>query len=362
MILFLGLETATGFARVLDSIASHLPYPVHRLDIDASVKEIDALHPDLIVVLDEPWRCAKIAPLLCGRYPTIFYGAADGEASVTPEIAAQLARADCYVAFQPFGRAIVERHFAALGIRARIEIIPHGVDAALFHPVDRRQARRAVLGDGLEDAFVVLNANRNQPFKRIDLTVEAFALFARDKPENVKLCLHMATRTPAPGEVPLADRFGIRDRLLLTEHSDRHPSVSDERLNLIYNACDVGLNTSEKEGWGLVAFEHGAARAAQIVPRHSACAELWEGAALFVEPAAEDSPVRNQHAGRTVTVEGVAAALERLYRDARERQGLADAAYERATEPRYAWKNIAAQWDALFAEVMRTSPTRSSSA
>jgi D-inositol-3-phosphate glycosyltransferase len=358
VILFLGLETATGFARVLDSIASHLPYPVQRLDIDASGEEIDALSPELILVLDEPWRCAKLAPLLCDRYPTIFYGAADGEGSVTPEIAALLARADCYVAFQSFGRAIVER----AGLGTRIETIPHGIDSALFHPLDRQEARRAVLGDGLDDAFVVLNANRNQPFKRIDLTVEGFALFARDKPENVKLCLHMATRTPAPGEVPLADRFGIRDRLLLSERSDRHPSVSDERLNLLYNACDAGLNTSEKEGWGLIAFEHGATRAAQVVPKHSACAELWEGAAVLVEPAGEDSPVRNQHAGRTVTVEGVAAALERLYRDSHVRQRLADAAYERATEPRYAWKNIAAQWDALFREVMRTSPTRSSSA
>jgi hypothetical protein len=31
------------------------------------------------------------------------------------------------------------------------------------------------------------------------------------------------------------------------------------------------------EGWGLVSSEHGAAGAAQIVPDHTACAELWRG-------------------------------------------------------------------------------------
>jgi glycosyltransferase involved in cell wall biosynthesis len=343
----------TGFARVLDSITAHLPHDVVRLPVEATRDDLDAIHPDVVLVLDEPWMCARLAPMLCDSYRTIFYAAVDGEASVTSDIARQLARAECCVAFQRFGRDILERHFTTLGVwPRRIETIPHGVETSVFHPLDRHAARRELFA--LDDPFIVLNANRNQPNKRIDLTLEGFALFARDKPENVKLCLHMGTRTPAADEVPLADRFGIRQRLLLTAEGERHPFATNERLNLIYNACDVGLNTSEKEGWGLIAFEHGATRAAQIVPRHTACAELWDGAALFVEPADHDALARYQHAGRTVTVEGVAAGLERLYRDAAERTRLADAAFVRATEPRYAWKTIAAQWTALFDQVTRT--------
>jgi len=357
VILFLGhAGMPTGFARVLDSIARHLPREVARLPIDASPEEIAAVAPDVVLVLDEPWTCARIAPRLCDSYRTIFYLAIDGEAAVTPEIAAQLARAACCVAFQQFGRDILERHFARLNVHPMLETIPHGVDADVFHPLDRRQSRRALFGtEALDDAFLVLNANRNQPYKRIDLTLEGFALFARDLPENVKLVLHMGTRTPAPGEVTLVDRFGIRDRVLFTqEKGERHPFVTNERLNLIYNACDVGMNTSEKEGWGLIAFEHGATRAAQIVPRHSACAELWDGAAWLLEPASIDAAQRNQHAGRTVTVEGIANALAVLHRDRDRRQQLADAAFARATEPRQAWGNIAARWDALFARLMRT--------
>ena len=343
----------TGFCRVLDSIAAHLPYDVARIPPDASAEDLATARPDLVLVLDEPWRCARWAPQLRGC-PTIFYVAVDGEESVTPEIATQLARADCVVAFQNFGRAILEDHFARLGTRPRrIETIPHGVDTATFHPVDKRAARRELFGLG-DDAFLVLNANRNQPFKRVDLTAEGFALFARGKPDGVKLCLHMGTRAPHPGEVPLADRFGIRDRIVFTEQGERHPYAPDERLNLIYNACDAGINTSEKEGWGLIAFEHGATRAAQIVPRHTACAELWDGAALFLEPAAESAMERYQKGGRTVTVEGIASALERLYRGRDERERLAEAAFARTTAPRYAWSTIAAQWDALFRDLMRT--------
>lgn len=360
MILFLGhARQPTGFARVLDSIAAQLPCDVARLPVDASDDDIAAARPDLVLVLDEPWLCARLAPRLCGAFPTIFYIAVDGEASVTPEIAAQIARADCCVAFQKFGRDILERAFERIGARpSRMETIPHGVDTEIFHPVDRRAARRAIFGDAcdssLDSAFIVLNANRNQPNKRIDLTIEGFALFARDKPANVKLCLHMGSRKPFANEVTLADRFGVRDRILFTEPKrERHPFFSNERLNLVYNACDIGINTSEKEGWGLIAFEHAATRAAQIVPRHSACAELWESAALFLEPATTDSLTRYQHAGRTVTVEGIAAALDHLYRDDTARTRLAEAAFARATDPRYAWKPIAEQWSALFDEFRR---------
>lgn len=352
MILFLThARESTGFARVVDSIAAQLPFAIHRLGIDASPAVIASLNPDLVLVVAEPWVCARLAPALCDRYATIFYAAVDGEESVTGSIAAELGRADLVVAFGQFGREILQRRMAR-----RVEVIPHGVDGAVFHRVDRRAARAELFGPDLADAFLVLNANRNQPFKRIDITMEAFALFARDKPEQVRLCLHMATRAAGPGEVTLADRFGIRDRLLLTVRSERHPSFSDERLNLLYNACDIGLNTSEREGWGLVAFEHAATGAAQIVPRHTACAELWDGAAMFVDPAANDDVSRYQHAGRTVRAEAVAEALDVLYADACERERLGRAAFARATEPRYSWTAIAARWQEVFDDVRRTSP------
>ena len=54
--------------------------------------------------------------------------------------------------------------------------------------------------------------------------------------------------------------------------------VDDRELNLLYNACDVGITTSMGEGWGLVSFEHGAAGAAQIVPDHSAAPKSGAGA------------------------------------------------------------------------------------
>jgi glycosyltransferase involved in cell wall biosynthesis len=122
-------------------------------------------------------------------------------------------------------------------------------------------------------------------------------------------------------------------------------------LNLLYNACDVGINTSMGEGWGLVSFEHGATGAAQIVPRHSACAELWRERAEMMEPARRYVPEFSVLEMGEVSAEGVAAAFDNLYRDPPRRQQLAEAAYQAALNPEYSWDAIAERFDHLFAEL-----------
>lgn len=72
------------------------------------------------------------------------------------------------------------------------------------------------------------------------------------------LYLHMGMQDRGVDVLGLARALGIEDRLLLTTTAPERPHVSDEHLGLIYQACDVGVNTSAGEGWGLVAFEHGA--------------------------------------------------------------------------------------------------------
>ena len=403
VVLFVGHSASpTGFARVLRSILGHLSedYEMHQFGIDAAVPDsassrwiahanpdpsdlhgnkalqqiITAVKPDIVLILDEPWVCSRRAPVLfrANRFRTVFYGAVDFEDSITPAIASDIARLDCFVAFTESGRRIIQSKLETFAQDSfpRLEVIPHGVDTAVFHPLNasdsscfssaRRQGRRLLFPmDGtLEDAFIVLNANRNQPFKRIDLTIEGFARFARDKPENVKLYLHMGSRRSPPSATPLVDRFGIRSRVLSTTQGEAHPHVPDAELNLIYNACDVGINTSEKEGWGLVSFEHAATGASQIVPNHSACAELWRASALFLEPLERDSLHTYQKAGQTVTVEGIAAALEALYAHPHLRRKLAIAAFKNATKPEYQWSNIAKKWDELFCDLLTQKSVR----
>src|SRR5208337_4899194 len=245
-----------------------------------------------------------------------------------------------------------------------IGIIPHGVDVSQFYPLarsfaafdgraSRALARRLLFGGEAEDpdGFIVLNANRHRPRKRLDITVQGFSAFASGKPKNVKLYLHTGVDEIKPNLVYIAKQYGIAERLLPVDPLQDHPCVSDQRLNLLYNACDVGINTGKSEAWGLVSFEHAATGAAQIVPGHGVYKELWEGAAIMLETVGYGNK-RDDLIERHVTPEGVADALEELYRDRNLLQRLSTAAYARATRREYAWSSIAERWDQVFSSLI----------
>jgi glycosyltransferase involved in cell wall biosynthesis len=294
---------------------------------------------------------------------------------IAPELIRKLNGVSRYVLYTDYGKREIEQTLATIRLTEpdfpfpKLDVIAHGVDKDRFYPIDqnaqataevspiperRLMARRALGFDDSEhlESFIVLNANKNMPRKRIDLTMQGFAIFARDKPPNVKLYLHMATEDTGWNVVILAKRYGIYDRLMMTQADNKRPQFSDEQLNLLYNACDVGITTTTGEGWGLVAFEHAATKAAQVMPRHTSLTELWQGAAEFVEPVMTLTWPGNLTEGHLVTAKGVAEALERLYRDVPYREALAEAAYRNATGPDRDWKKIAAQWKQLFVQLL----------
>jgi glycosyltransferase involved in cell wall biosynthesis len=298
--------------------------------------------------------------------PVVVYCPVDG-GPVGAENVEPLAGVARCVAYTEFGRARLDE--AAREQRLKdssfnfpaVEVIPHGVDADIFRPLETaegvtpRMHARSLLFPDIKDLggrFIVLNANRNQPRKRIDTTIRAFALFARGKPAGVNLFLHMGVEDVGWNVVTLARRHGVEDRVLMSSLNKTIQGVSRQQLNRVYNACDVGLNTSTAEGWGLPSFEHAATRAAQVVPRHSACAELWADSGVLVEPAFKIINEKILTEGWLVTPEAVAGALERLYADRELLEEMSERAYRNATREEYRWGNISARWDALFREVL----------
>lgn len=196
-----------------------------------------------------------------------------------------------------------------------IGVIPHGVDKKRFAPMDKREAREAL---GMpQDTFIVFNGNRNQPRKRIDLTIKAFAKFAV-KHEKSALYLHMSQKDMGWDVIPLFQRemrrYGMdpTNRLMMTSADINYlKAPDDEVLNRIYNAVDVGINTSDGEGWGLVSFEHASCRKPQIVPNHTACKDIWAEKGLLIDVAewyvdkdlaVERGVVSTQHAAELLTL------------------------------------------------------------
>ena len=394
-ILIIGDAVApTGFARVIRSIFQplHQDFELHQLatrydgrphdypwklypaakgksvyGYDQVVPLIEEIRPAIVFLLyDIPFQIPYMQELRKGApQPKVVMYSPVESGPIAPEIMQRLHGVSRYVLFTEYARDEIAQSLERLRAEnpsfqfPELQVIPHGVDIDRFYPLGnddgdipsrRLEARRAMKFDDAEhlEAFIVLNANRNMPRKRIDLTMQGFAQFARDKPANVKLYLHMATEDSGWNVLILAKRYGIFDRLIMTQADNSRPQFPDEQLNLLYNACDVGITTTTGEGWGMVSFEHAATRAAQIVPRHTSLADLWKGAAEFVEPVMRLTYPGNLTDAHIVSAEGVAAALQRLYVDPAHRKTLADAAYRNATRPQLNWRSIAGRWNNLF--------------
>jgi glycosyltransferase involved in cell wall biosynthesis len=311
--------------------------------------------PDLVWLHQDwqawmPWQAAVAAAVPGAR--GILYSPPPAACASERQLAA-LSRLSSWVLFTEHSRQEAARAFSDTGIAPPpLAALPHGVDTGLFRPLgshgepaaraDRTRARAILFGgrDELADAFIVLNANRNVTRKRLDLTVRGFALFAANKPD-AWLCLHAGLSDQGWPLAELAAAHGIGGRVLLTADGPQHPSYSEDGLNLLYNCCDVGVNSAEREGFGLVALEHAAAGAAQLVPNLPTQREIWGNAAFYVD-------VDERHAPRLL-----AAALAELY-DCREKlSSRSAAAYRHAISPRFALPRLASSWAMLFRKVLR---------
>lgn len=375
--------TPTGFSRVLHSIFSQFDprvYDVHHLAINywgdphpyqhkiypANLKgdlygvrrlpEFANRDFDIIFILNDLWIISMYLENIKQSFQNlpkiITYSPVD----------AQELDADWFKHFDVVTQAVAYTQFGHDEIKKvmpemDVMIIPHGVDGKTFYKLqgtkeEIKKITYPVLPEFYEDSFIVLNASRNQPRKRIDLALEGFALFAKDKPKNVKYHHHAGIVDAGWDVLKLARRYGMTERIILTNKEYNVQRVPDEVLNRIYNATDVGLNTSIGEGWGLPPVEHSVTGAPQIVPANSASKELFSDCGLLIPSDTPYTMERTNTVGRLVKPEDVAEKLNEIYNDKELYQRLSKAGYDKFTDDKYTWSSIARTWKKLFNSVL----------
>ena len=260
--------------------------------------------------------------------------------------------------YTEYGKEVVRQCVPSL----EVGVIPHGTNTEDFYQTHetRLEAKIDFFGEKIlngfgkpEDSFIVLNANRNQPRKRLDTTIEGFSLFAKGKSEAVRLYMHAGVVDNAIDITHIAARYGVQERLILTNLNRGVQKIPMTSLNKIYNACDVGINTSMGEGWGLTNTEHAATGAVQVVPDHSACKEIFSGCGYLMKTHMNYTFNGSQTVGKLVHPSEVAKALQTLYDNKELRDGLAKAGQKKFTSKEYQWSYIADLWRDVFIEVTK---------
>jgi glycosyltransferase involved in cell wall biosynthesis len=377
----------TGFARVSHSVLEHLakkheivsygmnysgdphdlPFKVYpagtvnpndRFGIGRLPLIIQKEKPDFVIVLNDIWICNQVwerIHLLKEnlKFKFIAYFPIDSEYYIESQIA--------YIKDWDFAITFTieqANRLIAQGVKPKLlGVVPHGLDEGKFFPMSRDEARNSLRLP--TDKFIVLNANRNQPRKQMDLTIKAFAEFAVGK-DDTMLYMHMSEKDIGWDirSIFLTEmsRRGLphENRMIMTaqniNYSDAPP---DELLNRIYNACDVGINTCNGEGWGLVPFEHASCRRPVVLPNHTSSADIWKGAADLIDVAAwiwdKDLGVERG----IIDVKDAAAKLTKLYEDPDHYANRARSCYELTQNPSYRWDQIAAAFDSAVEELSK---------
>jgi glycosyltransferase involved in cell wall biosynthesis len=158
------------------------------------------------------------------------------------------------------------------------KVIEHAVDSTIYSklPNSTRITLRKNVGLPSE-AIVFLNANRNSQRKRQDLTIMGFVELLRRHPDKPLWLLMVTTVDPQKGAyydiqrifVDQLVRAGLDPAIYGKRMAiiDTAPptSISDDGMNQIYNMSDIGINTSDGEGFGLCQLEHLYTGAPQVI-------------------------------------------------------------------------------------------------
>jgi glycosyltransferase involved in cell wall biosynthesis len=332
--------------------------------------------PDITVAFMDPWVYEMFREGAPRDIPMVGYLPVDGYNMKAAPALASLRHA---IFLSPFAL----REARAGGYAGSASIIGHGVDLALYHPMDR-VACREVLGLP-QEAVILGQVGQNQPRKRWDLAFQAFALLCEqwamsgDRRPLLLYC-HCLERDVGWDLPQLASWYGIREAVrfpshvacapggapaFATDHGStmltgtvQGPLYPERVMPFVYNALDVQFSTSWGEGFGLTTLEGMACGIPQVIPLHTALAS-WARTGAFGVEATERvvSPGGQNLVGAVPRPDAIADACFALLADPEMQARYQRKALALAQQPYFSWDSCAAQMHGLLAaEVVQHAP------
>ena len=174
---------------------------------------------------------------------------------------------------------------------SKIFVLKHCLDTKNIYRVDVNNARR-ILGIHEED-FIILNINRNTHRKAIDITVSSFLRFLKRQYCDPRIKLYLNS-FKEQNSYDILEIIKVECLLLKLDYEkiiynhvliSANPIMTDEIVNQLYNACDVGINTCYGEGFGLCNLEHASVGKPQVMSMVGALVDIFnDGHCKLIQP------------------------------------------------------------------------------
>lgn len=181
-------------------------------------------------------------------------------------------------------------------------IYNHGFNSQNYFPVDYELSCKLMNMDN--KSFKILNLNRNQPRKQLDIGIRAYIKFL-SKGNYINEDIYFIH---AAGSVESWNIFEIIEYECLDlgldlqkvikrfKFVDRPQQYTDLEINLLMNICDIGINCCNGEGFGLIPFEHSAIGKPNIVSNVGPISDIFnKDNATIINPVCESYIAHTDH-------------------------------------------------------------------
>lgn len=278
-------------------------FPSKRRDWDMFEKVVKKVKPAVIVASHDPWLFTRF-PEMKIKFPEVkfvLYGTVDGwpiHSSWIPVFRA------CDLIMTPcqYAKDVIQQRVADIPI----QVVPYGVDRNVFKPIAKTKAecKQAVFDldlpllqqiginkkqTGSKTVFFFIG--HNQTKKNIGAMLGAMQMCADVKKYQFALflILHSMTAKNDANHI-LSGDTDIFDAVKVDRNMDhlayREEKITDEQLNLVYNASDFFMYPSLGESPGLQVQEAASAGCIPIYTNWSGLAEVGEGVGIGLTPIA----------------------------------------------------------------------------
>lgn len=287
---------------------------------------------------------------------------------------------DYSVAYTEFGKEEIEKVNSKLKVpkKFNLEVIYHGTNVKDFYPLSDREVmefkkdffKKAKID--IENTFIVGMVARNQMRKDIPRAMKVFKEFQKRRPQTM-LYIHAKAEDVGGslGEYARWMNLDVGKDIMWPGSFSESTGYPINYLNMIYNAMDVQILTTQGEGWGLPLTEAMAAKTLNIAPNITSIPEMFntKGFDLDNFDDLETKEIRGIpcKAGSTtsewatfgaqdfervrplVNVDDMVKRLMWVYDNPDKITKIVNRGYEWVRK--YTWDNIAKQWDNLFTRV-----------
>ena len=239
---------------------------------------LEMINPDIVMIYNDPLIIHRFIESMKfdkekSTYKLWLYIDQVYEGIAKPLIESMNKNAHRIYCFTPYWADIYSKY----GPFPDIRVLENAVDTTLFSktPEGARSSVRSSMNLP-SNAVLMINVNRNSQRKRHDLAIMGFTeLITRDpsKPYYYMVVTGLNGQQGAYHDIHRIftmelNRRGVdpndfAKRLMLVDTSAK--ALPDSAINELYNAADIGVNTSDGEGFGLCQIEHLYTGAPQLV-------------------------------------------------------------------------------------------------